>query len=70
MTPCTVSQAIEDALQRIKEAELNQKRRAELMSQKQSSMSGTTGFLNTIYINGKLGDTYNISVSGSCDCVT
>ena len=57
-------------MQRIKEAELNQKRRAEMTNQKQSSMSGTTGFLNTIYINGKLGDTYNISVSHVTSHVT
>lgn len=48
---------------KIKELEEAQKRRAELKSQKKSNITSTTDFLTTVYIGGKLGDTYNMHVS-------
>lgn len=51
-------------MDKIKELEAMQKKRAELKSQKQSTISSSTDFLTTIYIGNKLGDTYNTRVRG------
>ena len=56
-------EAIEEAVMKIKELEEEQKKRAELKSQKISNITSTTDFLTTIYIGGRLGDTYNMHVS-------
>jgi hypothetical protein len=51
---------------KIKELEEAQKKRAEMKSNKSSNFSTLTDFLTTVYIGGKLGDTYNMHVSLSC----
>jgi hypothetical protein len=50
----SVVQAIEKGLQRIKEAEL--------MQQRIASISSNLGFLTTIYIGSKEGDSFNTNV--------
>ncbi len=50
------------AVQKIKELELQQKKRLEMVSSKQSTISHATDFLTTVFIGMRDGDSFNTHV--------